>query len=946
MCIQSIQRKKCLCKLISATFLANSIGLPTTFAAEAVDTSVSNTDIKDENGLPTIKGNNEDRKYPSWYFHADGTPLTEAELKQRNYKESYSSVEIARIYELLNTYGLEKVQKMQFNVSFRQNPDGSTTIDVNDKANNNPTKGVEFGKGKDGSTVKPGTTPTNSDKEKQLNPTTDGSGTAPTDTKTVPTCDANSELVGGVCMLKCAAGSTRNAADKLCHVTSCPSDSIFNADKTACTACPTGEIPDASQTKCVKKTVDCGENEIYADNDKTSCKACPVGTKPNAAQTSCEDVTCGENEIYADENKRTCKVCPTDTVPNADQTECVEKTTPAKPSVTPTVTCDAEKGEYKGADGTCQTCPTGQKLNDNEDGCVAVPATTECKDGQEKWKDACVDKCKDGETRNQETGVCAAAATPNKAPAAPVETPSNGGGGSKSGIGKALAGVAGLAALASLFGHGGSGGSGDDHPNVNADEGKAEVTRIDATDEASTKLVLLEQGTTTLVKSAAVGAPYDAIINLGKMKTNDYVTPTGGDVSILGTKFVNIPFESGKPFHLIGEGGLEHGDYTVFINIHYPKTETDPKGHVQTIKTKITIFESTNTLSSVSDDKVTLISEQVAAESTLALYKTKVVSAHWDKENGFCALTVKGGNVITATESGAADTFSIASKHITEDDCTDEKLKDKEATFSKLEMNSTVNATDGILLDAGETSIDNVGYYNGQDTYDALYERMKETYDDTNGEPEAYVLRGNQLGGGEGASTPIVVDPETGKIVTYNKNDMNEDQNKTCGAGFGVDTCANVRYIDGRLYYVNPEDESDKKPLESYKGDAETFLNDYTKNGPEYDTGMEGLDGNLATKLANRISNGITYARDTIVKAFGGTTTNMDTNVYKTDQSPVQALTTEMFKTATEMSATPSAPATPKQDEDNEEGASPKEQPADQNTQTTDAGNAPGTDKK
>ena len=260
-------------------------------------------------------------------------------------------------------------------------------------------------------------------------------------------------------------------------------------------------------------------------------------------------------------------------------------------------------------------------------------------------------------------------------------------------------------------------------------------------------------------------------------------------------------------------------------------------------------------------------------------------------------------------------------------------------------MNSTVNATDGILLDAGETSIDNVGYYNGQDTYDALYERMKETYDDTNGEPEAYVLRGNQLGGGEGASTPIVVDPETGKIVTYNKNDMNEDQNKTCGAGFGVDTCANVRYIDGRLYYVNPEDESDKKPLESYKGDAETFLNDYTKNGPEYDTGMEGLDGNLATKLANRISNGITYARDTIVKAFGGTTTNMDTNVYKTDQSPVQALTTEMSKPATETSTTPSAPATPKQDENNEEEASPKEQPANQNTQTTDAGNAPGTDK-
>ena len=32
--LQNIQRKKTLCKLISATFMANSLGLPTAMAAE------------------------------------------------------------------------------------------------------------------------------------------------------------------------------------------------------------------------------------------------------------------------------------------------------------------------------------------------------------------------------------------------------------------------------------------------------------------------------------------------------------------------------------------------------------------------------------------------------------------------------------------------------------------------------------------------------------------------------------------------------------------------------------------------------------------------------------------------------------------------------------------------------------------------------------------------
>ena len=793
MCIQSIQRKKCLCKLISATFLANSIGLPTTFAAEAVDTSVSDTDIKDENGLPTIKGNNEDRKYPSWYFHADGTPLTEAELKQRNYKESYSSVEIARIYELLNTYGLEKVQKMQFNVSFRQNPDGSTTIDVNDKANNNPTKGVEFGKGKDGSTVKPGTTPTNSDKEKQLNPTTDGSGTAPTDTKTVPTCDANSELVGGVCMLKCAAGSTRNAADKLCHVTSCPSDSIFNADKTACTACPTGEIPDASQTKCVKKTVDCGENEIYADNDKTSCKACPVGTKPNAAQTSCEDVTCGENEIYADENKRTCKVCPTDTVPNADQTECVEKTTPAKPSVTPTVTCDAEKGEYKGADGTCQTCPTGQKLNDNEDGCVAVPATTECKDGQEKWKDACVDKCKDGETRNQTTGVCAAAAA--------TETPSSSGGGSKSGIGKSLAGVAGLAALASLFNKPHvdkcpDGVCKDGEKGPDANKKQRQILRQDVMNGESTAIRFFADGARDNEPAGQIIAgqsPYDAIIDLGAVKDTKYGELKESTIVIVDSGIPETKFESGKRFNLIPEGyGLnkDQSPYTAYIKVTYE----DPLGnaHTGTYELKIPVGELIN---SIGDDKndhaIVGVTNQSTAQlqaNRRALEGAKVVTAKW--EGGLCVLTLKGGTLIgdkTNTSLSEDKEFKVGTKNITDADQCNNLPKDAPTSFSNLFLDYNINSS-GMLVDDGEMTVDNTEYFGAAKSREDMFERLEKQF----GSHDYGFFRINQTGGDLSTSTGIVYDYKEKCFRDYAGNKLNEEQMKIAIQGLNVDSLSNV----------------------------------------------------------------------------------------------------------------------------------------------------------
>ena len=120
MFFQKIQQKKALCKLISATFLVNSIGIPTTALAADVSAAggsssssdgdaYTNTRVTDSNGKPTIKGTDENRDYPSWYYHDDGTPLSDEELIARNNNESYASDEVASMYEPLNSDGVDEV---------------------------------------------------------------------------------------------------------------------------------------------------------------------------------------------------------------------------------------------------------------------------------------------------------------------------------------------------------------------------------------------------------------------------------------------------------------------------------------------------------------------------------------------------------------------------------------------------------------------------------------------------------------------------------------------------------------------------------------------------------------------------------------------------------------------------------------------------------------------
>lgn len=807
--LQNIQRKRALCKLISATFLTNSLGLPTVMAADVqeentglvvgdhskdrvVDTSISNTDATDENGKPTIKGNDEDRNYPSWYFHEDGTPLTEAELKERNYKESYTSQEVASIAELVNTYGLAKVQKFGYNVSFRRNPDGSTTIDVNDKDNHNPTKGVEPGtdaKGKMG----PVPTPDNT-KPQVYVPSSDPTPTNP-DPKTTPTCDAGSELVDSVCMVKCVAGSTRDLkGDKLCHVTSCPADAIFNKDKTACTVCPTGTAPNAAQTECVKKLVECGTNEIYADNDKTACKVCPTGTAPNAAKTECVTVVCASNEVYTDANKNACKTCPDELMPNADQTACVIKPRPApKPPVKVCTSNEIKKsdgsceacptGQQPNSDGTAcvytQTCPTGQNIKKDADGKDVVDAkgnpvcettkkdTCDTSAGKEIWKDKngaenCVDTCDAAHVRNENTGACVekkadtcvagqikkedgtcetcpSGQQPNADGTACVATTTGGGGGGGNSIGKALGAAAGIAALASLFGHHKPIIDGDgEHPGPNTYQ--AQVVRNDVISAKDLKVTFFTKEMPTGEETnngspilIAGQAPYYAKVHLGKLQKPEYGTLEKATLSIANVATGAVKFTSDQPFLFLKESlPARTKPYDGIISLTY--RDAQGLAHVGQYHVPIYTTEMLNTLSADKQKEITdgnvdisYMDAQAVSKLYMSIQGAKIVSAKWD--NGYCELHVTGGNLvgdgindtITVTEDKS---LTVADDNIAQGDCNSDNLNGKEATFTRVALDYSINST-GELRSQGETQIGNTYYSEAEHSFDARKERIE-----------------------------------------------------------------------------------------------------------------------------------------------------------------------------------------------------------------------------
>ncbi len=881
--LQNIQRKKMLCKLISATFMANSLGLPTAMAAEVeeeglvvgdhskdkvVDTSVSNPVDTDENGDPTIRGNDEDRNYPSWYFHEDGTPLTEAELKARNYKANYTSQEVASIYELLNTYGLAKVQKFMFNVSFRRNPDGSTTIDVNDADNHNPTKGVEPGTDAKG---KPGTVVVPDDKKKpQANVPTDDPTTTPSDPKTTPTCDVGSELVGGVCMVKCAAGSVRDLkGDKLCHVTSCPADSIYNAEKTACTVCPTGTAPNAAQTECVTKPAVCGTNEIYADNNKTSCKACPTGTVPNASKTECVTVVCATNEIYTDANKTACKACPEGQVPNADQTACVTKPTDS--------VCTAD--QIKKSDGTCEACPTGQQPNADKSACVytqtcatgqSIKKDNNGKDvvdakgnpvcettktdtctataGKELWKDKngkenCVDTCDAEHVRDENTGACVTKKTdtcaanqikksdgtcetcptgqqPNEAGTACV-TPSKGdGGGGGNSLGKVLGGAAGIAALASLFHHKpvivdptptGTGKVTNQKDVVRNDVVSAKDLKVTFfTKDSSAEET--EKGSPVLI---AGQAPYYAKIHLGKLQNAAYGQLEKATFSIANVATGEIPFTSDQTFLFLKEGqGLpaRANPYDGIISLTY--RDNDGLAHVGQYHVPIYTSEMLNTLSADQQKQITagdLDIEYMDAKAVSQLYMkildATVVSAVW--KNGYCELKVNGGTLIG---DGINDTITNefnnnSDKYLT---IADDNIKEEDCTsaLENKKASFTRIALDYSINPTGE--LRSAGETQIANTY---YEAAEHSYEARKARVAEMTENGDVIwptltqpgGNAYEHGTQIGWDTKNKRWVDYMGNPLNPEQVKIAEYGMDPDS-ESVKLTDLRMEQVTTAD--------------------------------------------------------------------------------------------------------------------------------------------
>lgn len=953
---QNIQRKRAICKLITATFAVNSVGLPT-FLAEDVaaassgrslvvgdhskdktpDTSKSNTDIKDEKGLPTIKGNNEDRNYPRWYFHSDGTPLSTAELKARNYKESYTTNEIAQIHELLNTYGLKKVQQMQFNVSFRQNADGTTTIDANDKVNHNPTKGAEPGKDKNGNQGKLPTTP----KEKQLNPTTDGSGTAPSTPETKPTCDTNSELVGGVCMVKCEAGSKRDEKDKLCHVTSCPTGTIYNTNKTACTVCPTGEEPNAAQTACVKKTATCGDNEIYADNDKTSCKVCPTGEKPNAAKTECEKVVCATNEIYKNDAKTVCEACPDGQMPNADQTACV-----AKPSETPAkddTICDTSKGEFKGSDGKCQTCPTGQTLNAAGTACVkAATDTCDTSSGKEIWKDSsgkenCVDTCLSGQTRDESTGACVtkktdtptdtptepttpetpakpapakraparvtpqsnevtpAAETPAETSAAqetPAEQPKSSGGSHKgNSIGKYLAGAAGIAALASLFGHKKCTGDQCDggQPNKNDTNSKRTITRASVVDEKTTSIKFFNKDGSPAEKIAPGESPYQAIVTLGTLKDSSLGKPYSATISIKGTDIQDVKFESGQKFELIKDGkGLEAKPYEGLIKVSFIKENGDAV--VDTLKFNLNVNESFGRLGEDSDEfGIAGVKEMKASDleefGAKSVVDAEVITAQWvgDEESGYCELRIKGGTYVdeVSHQEGPQSETTVVSQNFAPAQCTDKELSGKKAAFSNLVEDTSINSM-GIARDEGEVTVGDNGYYRTEQSYQAMIKRLQKQF----GDHDLEFLYINQTGGSRETSTPIVYDRTTNTFKDYAGNNLNEEQKKLAVAGLYVSTLDDIvpEWGDDKTF-IGFRNKETGSLIELDSSEAQKFDKNLAELAPK-NANVPGQQNGLSNYLRGLVktTHPITGAALTPTQIYG-VNTEVDPGTYSYEQT-------------------------------------------------------------
>lgn len=213
--------------------------------------------------------------------------------------------------------------------------------------------------------------------------TTDGTGT--TDLGTVTVVDK-----------KCPPGSVYDEDLKQCvpivetpTTLSCPEGYEPNAAGTVCIPvvtivdkkCPPGQVYDEDLQQCVLVADDSCPTGFHKDEsgkcvpDTKDTLSCPEGYEPNAAGTACIPVV-----TIVD------KKCPPGQVYDEELKKCV-----------PIV-------DDKCADGFHRDSVSGL--------CVPDDDGDECKTGYERVNGVCVPVCKDGYTRNLETGVCEKKETP------------------------------------------------------------------------------------------------------------------------------------------------------------------------------------------------------------------------------------------------------------------------------------------------------------------------------------------------------------------------------------------------------------------------------------------------------------------------------------------------------------------------------------------------------
>ena len=956
MLIQSIQKKRALCKLISATFLANSVGLPTTFAAEAVsventatgtaskadtktdtvktgaataetktDTTAdaskadtkadaSKTDTKaDASKAETktdAKASTEKKsgigamKDPSWAFKEDGkTPLTADELKARNYKNYYSNDEIKQIQEYLNWYGYDWLINHGYNLSVsKRASDGSSYIVIPHQ-------------------------------EVQANSTTDNSGTSEADSKTAVSCGSGYEMVNGSCVVKCAAYETRNAETKLCETKTCDGGKVLNQKTGVCEApvCPT-ELTYVEGKGCQGSgdVFSCPEGTDF-DNDKKACIAscaegttrdkdgiCKAAKKDETASSTCQ---LAYQEWNATDKKCEDKVCAAGQVLDKDSGKCIDKV----------------------------TCPVGQVKNDN-----GVCAANDCtKEGKVTWTQSdgtqvCKDKCSTGQVRNKNTGecdtlgktqitscpsntikntaeakcdVCPDGQKPNDDQTACVDdgTKKSNDGGSKGSSKSKLAKLGGLAALAGIFlaskHHKDDGGDPGQKSNnseaKNGGKGKGALSKNYSYKKDIPDIdIKLEDENGTATSSFYPGqAPYYATIKVGKLKDADEKISSMA-VSIAakpGQGFsyssMSYKFENGRKFQLIKDQQPLPSAGRYYIYIHIKSTDKDGNLSLRTARAEVDVIEGAGTLSTADghdfNAKTNLVAVEPSEESEYkyGLSEAKIVSATW--QNGTCQLVVDGGTIVG---EGQTDTLGssvpVNSSSIGEKACTTENLKDKMASFSSLSVDSDSRA----FSDEGKVEIP--GVTDGVDI-ESLDENSKHEYLDA--------LHRQAVENDVQFYNDMPFGRKDGKWVDYSGAPLTEDAVKKY-------------HLDEEYTVVHNEDGSDSlvdKDGKAYYMDQKTYgetLMNSRKNGDvasDVDENGKVKDGegfsvstflkDQMSKITDHQNNGIT--KDFFDQMFPDVSAISEATLGDEIGDTLKKTGKDLINTAKELSATASAPA-------------------------------------